>query len=230
MLKSIAGTLGTVVLAALLGVGAPTGAVAQEQDSGFLRDYSRLEESTDSTGRVTRKWESPRFTPDNYHALLWDPAVFYPEPRPTGQVSAETLRQILAYANELAKRTLSERFNMVDQAGPGVVRIRGAFTSVAAKAEGLKPYQLIPIALVATMAKRAATGGAPQRAAIVVEIEVTDSMSGELLAARVRFSTGEQRLAKIEEKDVITLETVRPLLDNLAGQVFPELQAHVKPR
>jgi hypothetical protein len=218
------------VLGTLLGTGAPTGAVAQEQDSGFLRDYSRLEESTDSTGRVTRKWESPRFTPDNYHALLLDPVVFYPEPRPTDQVGAGTLQQILAYTNELAKRTLSERFDVVDQAGPGVLRIRGAFTSVAAEAEGLKPYQLIPIALVATLAKRAATGGAPQQPTIVVEIEVTDSMSGELLAPRVRFSTGEQRLAKIEEKDVITLETVRPLLDNLAGQIYPDLQAHVKPR
>ena len=229
MLRSIAGTLGTVVLGALLGAGAPTGALAQEQDSGFLRDYTRLEETQESDGTTTRAWVSSRFTPDNYNALLWDPAVFYPEPRPTEQVSAETLQQILAYVNDLAKRTLSERFNVVDQAGPGVVRIRGAFTSVAAKAEGLKPYQLIPIALVATLAKRAATGGAPQRSAIVVEVEATDSVTGELMAARVRFRTGE-RLTRVGEKDVVTLECLKPLLDNLAGRVFPELAEHVKPR
>jgi hypothetical protein len=202
---------------------------AQEGDSGFLRDYTRLEESTDSAGRTTRKWASPKFTADNYNALLIDPVVFYPEPRPTGQVSAETLQQILVYTNDLAKRSLSERFNVVDQAGPGVLRIRAAFTSVGAKGEGLKPYQYIPIAMVATLAKRAAAGGAPQRAAIVIEVEATDSVSGELMAGRVRFSTGE-RLARIGEKDAVTMETVRPLLDNLAGQVFPELREHVKAR
>jgi hypothetical protein len=228
MLRSIAGALGTVVLGTLLGTGAPTGAVAQEQDSGFLRDYTRLVETQESDGTTTRAWVSSKFTPDNYNALLWDPAVFYPEPRPTEQVSAETLQRILAYANDLAKRTLSERFNVVDQAGLGVVRIRGAFTTVGAKGEGLKPYQYIPIALVATMAMRAAKG-APPRSAIVVEVEATDSVTGELMAARVRFRTGE-RLTRVGEKDVVTLESLKPLLDNLAGRVFPELAEHVKPR
>lgn len=161
-------------------------ALAQETDSGFLRDYARLEETQDGAGTTTRAWVSPKFTPDNYNALLIDPIVFYPEPRPTEKVSAETLQQILAYINDLAKRTLSERFNVVDQAGPGVLRIRAAFTSVGAKGEGLKPYQYIPIALVAAMARRAGTGGAPRRATIVVEVEVTDSASGELMAERVR--------------------------------------------
>ena len=204
-------------------------ALAAETDSGFLRDYSSLKESKDTAGKTIRGWVSPKFTPANYNAILVDPLVFYPEPRPSERVSAEALQQMLAYANDLLKQSLGKRFKVVDGAGPGVVRLRVAFTSVAAKGEGLKPYQLVPIAFVATMAKRAAAGGAPQRAAIVAEVEATDSATGELLGMRVRVGTGE-RLAKFGEKDPVTLETVKPLLDEMAGQAFPELQKYVKAR
>ena len=66
---------------------------------------------------------------------------------------------MLAYSNDVLKRTLSQRFNVVDRAGPGVLRLRVGFSGVAAQGEGLKPYQYVPIAFVATMATRAAKGG-----------------------------------------------------------------------
>ena len=143
-------------------------------------------------------------------------------------MSAETLHQMLAYSNDTYKRALSQRFRVVDRAGPGVLRIRVAFSGVAAQDVGLKPYQYVPIALVATMAARAATG-TPQRAFIVSEVEGTDSVTGELLGMRVRVATGE-RLAKVAGQQVITLDTVKPLLDELAAGAFPELAKYVKPK
>lgn len=84
------------------------------------------------------------------------------------------------------------------------------------------------MAFVATMAMRAATG-TPQRAFIVVETEATDSVTGELLGERVRVGTGE-RLASIAGQQVVTLETVKPLLDELAAAAFPNLSNYVKPK
>ena len=204
-------------------------ALAQDADSGFLRDYSRLAEARDTAGKTSRGWVSPKFTPANYNAVLVDPIVFYPEPRPSERVSAEALQQMLAYSNDLLKKTLGKRFKLADGAGPGVVRIRLGFSSIAAKGEGLRPYQYVPMAFIATMAARAAQGDAPQRAVIVAEVEATDSTTGELLGMRVRMGTGE-KLAKFGEKDPVTLEAVKPLLDNLAGQAFPELGKYVKAR
>ena len=229
MMKSIANAIGIVTFGAILGAGATANALAQQGDSGFLRDYPSLKEGKDAAGQTVRGWVSPKFKPENYNALLVDPLVFYPEPRPSKQVSADELQRMLAYSNDLLRKTLSKRFKVVDQAGPGVVRIRVAFSSVAAKGEGLKPYQYVPMAFIATMAKRAATGGAPQRAAIIVETEATDSATGELLGMRVKAGTGD-RLAKVGDKEVITLETIKPLLDELAGQSFPEMQKYVKAR
>ena len=77
------------------------------------------------------------------------------------------------------------------------------------------------------MAKRAAQGGAPQRAFIVAEVEGTDSVSGELLAQRVRVGTGE-RLKDVKSDGPLKLEDVKPLLDELAGQAFPEMGKYIK--
>jgi hypothetical protein len=224
-MRSIVAKAGVVLLAVILG-GWTTRPDAQ--DSGFLRDYSSLQETKDAQAKSIRAWKSPKLTPEHYNAVLLDPLVFYPEPRPSEHVSAETLQQILAYANDVYKQSLSRNFRVVDRAGPGVLRIRVAFTSVAAQGEGLKPYQLIPVAFLATMASRAAKG-VPQRAFIVLETEGTDSVTGELLGLRVRVGTGE-RLAKFADQNVITLDTVKPLLDELAASAFPELVKHVKPK
>ena len=224
MKKSIARKLGVVLLAVILGACA-IGADVTE-GSGFLRDYSSLQENKDAGGKTIRVWVSPKLTPANYDAILLEPLVFYPEPRPTEQVSAETLQQILTYSNDTFKRLVSQQFKVVDRAGPGVLRIRAAFSGVAAQGEGLKPYQYVPIAFVATMAARAATG-TPQRAFIVFEVEGTDSVTGELLGQRVRVGTGE-RLAKVAGQRVITLDTVKPLLDEMEAVAFPELARYVK--
>ena len=227
MKKWIMGLMGIVVLGGMTEPCVGQDSFSATAESGFLRDYSSLQQTTDAEGRTIRTWVSPKFTPANYNAILLDPLVFYPEPRPTEQVSAEELRKMLAYSNDALKRALSQRFRVVDRPGKGVVQVRIAFSGVALQREGLKPYQYIPIALVATLAARAATGGAPQRAFIVVESEATDSVTGELLGERVRVATGERLPAG---QKVVTADSLRPLLDELALQSFPELAKYVRPK
>lgn len=226
-MKSISGRLGIVALAALLGACAGTGSAPPEKSSGFLRDTSRMVETKDATGNVIHSWANPKFTPANYNAVLLDPIIFYPEPRPSERVSADTLQQILAHANSALRQSLSKRFNVVDRAQPGAVRLRVAISSVGAQREGLQPYQYIPIAFLITAASRAAEGGAPERALIASEVEATDSVTGELLAERTRVGTG-AKLARLGEKDPITLEFVKPLLDEMAAQALPNLGQYVK--
>jgi len=202
-------------------------AIAQDAQSGFLRDYSNLANAKDSEGKPIRIWASAKFTPARYNAVLLDPVIFYPEPRPSPQVSAAELQNMVAYLNSALKQSLGKRFALTDRAGPGVVRIRIAVTGVAAKGEGLKPYQVTPVAFLATMAMQQAEGGAPQKAALVVESEASDSVTGELLSTRLRAATGE-RLARASKVEVITLEAVKPILDELAENAFVELPKYVK--
>jgi hypothetical protein len=62
---------------------------------------------------------------------------------------------------------------------------------------------------------------------IVGECEATDSATGELLAERVRAGPG-QGLAKVAEQPVVTLDTVKPLLDELSAQAAPDLGLYIK--
>jgi hypothetical protein len=229
MFRSVAGTIGIAILGAVLVAGcASEPPAAEKKDSGFLRDYTRLQDATAVGGAHIRAWASPKFTPANYNAIILEPLVFYPEPQPSAQVSADTLQQILKYTNNALRQSLTKRFQVVDKAGPGVVRIRTAFSSVGAEKEGLKAYQYIPLAFVATMASRAATGE-PQQAFVFVEAEVTDSATGELLALRTRVGTG-SGLSKVGGKEVVTLDDLKPLIDELATGAYPELSKFVKPK
>ena len=78
------------------------------------------------------------------------------------------------------------------------------------------------------MASRSASG-TPQRAFMEGEVEGTDSVTGELLALRVRMATGE-RLSQIGERKVVTFDTLKPVLDEVAAGAFPDLAKYVKPK
>ena len=216
-----------VVVVCSVFMATPGVTLAKDENSGFLADYSRLKEEQDSKGNPFRLWASPKLTPENYHSLIVDPIVYYPEPRPSEKVSAQVLTEILAYANEALKRIITRRgIQIVDRPGPGVVKLRVEFTSVVAKEAGLAPYQYLPIALVATLASRAATG-TPEDAVVVVESEARDSVTGELLGLKVRVGTGE-RLKQLKEQKVITFETVKPLIDELAENAYQEAAKYIK--
>ena len=232
-IKQIAVRLGTVLVALSLAACAGTSEQQQkmeDQNSGFLKDYSKLTLGKDAQGNPVRTWVSPKLTPANYNAILLEPLIFYPEPRPTEKVSADALNQMVAYANETLRTALGKRFVLVDKPQPGAVRLKAAISAVASENEGRAPYQYVPIALIATTVSRAATGS-PQRAFIVGESQMTDSVSGELLGQRVKVFTGEGgKLKEVGGKDQITLDTVKPVLDGVAASVLPNLEKFVKPK
>lgn len=214
-----------VAAMALASVGAQTMA-AEAPDSGFLRDYSQLKKTKDSQGDTVRRWASPKLTPANYKAVLIEPVVYYPEPQPTEQVSAQTLEDIRAHVDQVVRQTVGEKVVLVEQPGPGVVRMRFAVTAVAAKNVGLKPYQLMPMALVATTVKRT-VAGTPQKATLANEVELTDSVTNELLGARVRVVTGERLAENAAGENEVTLAAVKAAIDEAAKASAVEFDQYI---
>ena len=72
----------------------------------------------------------------------------------------------------------------------------------------LKAYQLIPVAFVFTMAKRAA-GASEYPVKLYVEAELTDSVTGEVLSQMVREAQGIQ----VKGNEQVTLAMARPYID-----------------
>ena len=178
---------------------------AQEENSGFLSDYAALGEEKDAAGATVMRYMNPKFKPGAYQKVLLDPAQYYPTPKPTEQVGAQTLAEIRNHLDKGLRSKLGAKVTLVTEPGPGVLRVRPAITAAGVKAVGLKAYQVIPIAFVISSVK-----GRGQEATIQVEVELTDSMSGERMGAVVRKGIG-AKLA--DDKAKLTLGNVQPLLD-----------------
>jgi hypothetical protein len=184
-----------------------------EHFSGYLGDYSKLESVKGEGGDEIRRWVSPKLKKGEYLKLMVDPVVFFPQPQPTPQVSAETLRQIGAYTNEALRREIGKSFLLVNQAGPGVARLQIAFTGVTTETEGLAPYEYIPVAAIVAGAE-AASGTRSREPAIQVEMQLVDSLTNQRLAAAVRRAKAKPILKN--DKEQLTVEMMRPLIDSRA--------------
>lgn len=180
-------------------------AFAEEANSGFLGDYSALAEVKDTAGDTVMRYISPKFKPGAYQKVMIDPTQYYPAPKPTDQVTASTLTEISGYVDKGLRAKLGAKVTLVSEAGPGVLRLRPAITAVVPQTPGLKAYQMIPIAFIVSSAK-----GRGKEAAINIEVDLVDSMTGERMGASMRKGVG---AVLASDKAPLLLKDVRPLLD-----------------
>jgi len=186
--------------------------------SGFLTEttYASMEDVRSPSGERAKRWIAPGVSFAQYDAVMLDKTVFHPAPQPTEQLDMATLNQIAAGLDEAFRRELKTVVRVVDRPGPSVLRMRPAVTAAAAKDEGLKPYQLLPVAFVLTM------GQTTKRAVLALEYEVTDTATGQLVAAGMREGEG----AKLETvKDTLTLDKMQPAIDAWAKDAAAFMQA-----
>jgi hypothetical protein len=227
MCRTTISCLFMVAVTTALVVGCASNMPTKEDYSGYLGSYQDLKEVEGPNGEKFLRYANPMFTPANYHAVMIEKVEFYPKPAPTEQLSQETIDQIGSYLTDSLYQKIGEKVQVVDRPGPGVARLNVAITGVAGEKEGLKPYQLIPVALVATLAYRGVSG-TPEEAKLVVEAKATDSMSGATLMKVVRVGTGEGLEKNTEGERVISLESVKPLIDRWAEAVAKTATTFVK--
>lgn len=196
--------------------------------SGFLSDYSKLKEQEAIAGGKAMVFLSPDFTPQRYNALIIEPVQFYPEPQPSAGVSMETLNQIQNYTTQTLRQKFGQKVRLVDSPGPGVVRWRIAFTAVGDEKRELKPYQYVPVALIVTGAKAAAQGGLPHDATIALENEAVDSVTKQPLYMAVRGGTGERVKEDAEGKFQVSLESLKPLIDNWTDHAAKDINKFIR--
>jgi len=222
-------TFARVALVLLVAGCASNAPPTQGNYSGFLKDYSDLRQTTDSAGETILRYVNPRLTPANYVAVIVDPVVTYPRPEPTNQVSQQTLDEIRNYLTTSLRSAIGSKARVVNAPGPGVARLQIAITGVASQTEGLKPYEVVPVAFVATMATNAVEGQ-QQRAKLLVEALATDSVTGEVLLKAVRSHTGASLQRAASNQPTITFDSVKPIIDSWSATTATLVSQYVKPR
>jgi hypothetical protein len=187
--------VGVALTSLLLGV-CTSKITEKEQYSGFLPNYNNLQEVTTASGEKAMRWVTPSWNPNAYDTVAFKRLELYPAPKPNERVNRQTLDQLQTYMTDNAKSVLSQKYRVVPNvqsapAGSRVLVIRAAITGVTASNEGMKWYEVVPIA-AAVGATQAATGHRDQDTELYIEAEMIDASNGQVVAKVVRKVLGEQ--------------------------------------
>jgi len=211
-----------VVVLTILTVACASNYVSKEQYSGYLGDYSKLVKVDTASGGETLRWVSDKISAKAYHSIILDKTILYPEPKATEQVSDTLLRQLSWSVDKAIMNATQGSFKVVEQPGDGVLHIKPAITGVAHSMEGMRPIEILPIALVLGIGK-VATGTRDQDVDVFLEVAVTDSQTNELLATAVRKGEGAQLENDEEQLSMVHLADMIANWEQDAKAIFSSL-------
>jgi hypothetical protein len=200
-------------LTSILGVG--TALAEQQPSSGFLDPAieAKMKKAKLPSGKTAMRWFSSEVNRKNYQAIMIDRVIFYPAPNPGPQISSSTLDAIAQHFTYNLRQKMGDKVSVVDKAGPGILRMQPAITAVTVKKEGLSAKDILPVHLLFSAAS-SASGHMDENVTTMVEVRVTDSVSGENRGAAKFALEGKQLKG---EKDQLQLQDLQGALDTAAA-------------
>jgi Protein of unknown function (DUF3313) len=109
----------------------------------------------------------------------------------TTKLSAAEQQALTDYFYQVLREQLGKKFQLVDEAGPGVMRFQAALTDAEAATPGLRTIStIVPQARALNTLKYAATGTYAFIGGAQGEAKVTDAATGQLLAEGVDRRVG----------------------------------------
>lgn len=203
----------TLLSSLLVLAGCASKVAEPENYSGFLKDYSSLQETKSATGKPVLRWVDPAFNSASYDSIVYNPVTFYPEARPTTQVGQQVLDGLLNYTNNKLKTAAQQRKPLVTTPGPRSLIFRGAITGVDSSKEGLQFYEVVPVALLVA-GTQMATGHRTMDTHLYFEGELIDAATNKPVVKVVRKGEGD---TLNNEKTPMTLATLKQVVDDMAA-------------
>lgn len=143
-------------------------------------DCARL--SPGGPGQAALRYVNPDARWTQYRSILLDPVTFWGGD--TTKVSVADQKTLADYFSHVLREELGKKFQLVEHAGPGAMRVQVALTDAEAATPGLRTIStVVPQARLLNTLKYAATGTYAFVGGAQVEAKVTDAVSGQLLAA-----------------------------------------------
>ncbi len=191
--------------AALLGVVLLSGCASTYQQrsvkgSGFLRDYSQLKDRGGDTAMLS--YIDPKANFRAYNKILLDPVSAYAANKDSGmaKLSKEKQQMLLNYFDAALRRELKKDYALVNQPGPGVLRVRVALTEATGSLVVLDTVStVLPIGLALSSVKALATGEHLNVGTIGAECEGLDSLTNKRLFAAVDARVGRKITGKFDK-------------------------------
>ena len=133
-------------------------------------------------GQAALRYINPAAKWTQYKKIMIQPVTFFGDD--TSKVSVEDQQRLVNFLYGALNEELAKQFEIADQDGPDVMKLQVALTDVAAATPGLRSITMVvPQARLLSTVKRGATGSYPFVGGAQAEFKLTDSTTGEILAA-----------------------------------------------
>jgi uncharacterized protein DUF3313 len=157
------------------------------QQTGFLKNYSQLQPGAKDQALLVYFNPNARWT--QYTKVMIEPVTFWGDT--SSNVSAEDQQQLCSYYYNKLNEDVSQKFQIVDRAGPDVMTLRVALTDPTAASPVMRGVSVVvPQARLLNSVVNLTTGSYAFVGSAQSEGEIVDSQTGERLAAAVDKRSG----------------------------------------
>ena len=140
-------------------------------------------------GQNGLRWLNPAAQWTQYNKIMIDPVTFWGGS--TTSISASDQQMLVNYFNQQLNKELGQKFQIVNEPGPGVMKHDVAIVDASSATPVLRSISMIvPQARVLSSLKYLATGTFPFVGAAQAEGKVSDSVSGQVLGLFVDKRVG----------------------------------------
>jgi hypothetical protein len=196
---------------------APMAQVMATPPSGMLTDMGQL--TPGGPGQVSLRYINPSVSWSSYTKIIIQPVTFWGDA--TSAPSTDTQQMLSDYLYNELNRQLGRDYQIVTQPGPNTMVLKIALTDASGSTPGLRTISVVvPQARLLTALGNVVTGNQAFAGEAQGEGEVTDSLTGERLAA---FVDRRQASSKITNATSWRWGDVKTVMDNWVGRIQTQL-------
>jgi hypothetical protein len=196
--------IGILGLGLMLGLSActPIKQARDVEESGFLEDYSMLREG--QNGEALKVYLNPHYqqTCKTYDKVLIEPVgIWVGKNSDTASIPTEDRQMLVNHLHGSLVNELGKHYQVVKTPQPGTLRIKAAITEAEGSWVALDTVSsFVPQLLVMSKLKEIATGTGSFVGKASGEVEITDAVSGERMAAAVDRMVGNKSVTGVTSK------------------------------
>lgn len=198
-------------------------AAPKPQKTGFLGEYAE-NLAPGPEGGAKMRWLKPGVDFAKYNKLMLDSVIFFfADDSEYKGIDANELKELADGFNLQLVTTLKERYPIVAEPGPDVLRVRIAITDLKQSRPGLSGIStVVPIGLGVSILKKGATGSWAGSGSTSAELMALDSLSNDVIAVArddrsAAFTERFTKWGSAEEAFKFWSERIKLFLDNARG-------------
>ena len=159
------------------------------RNAGFLGNYDRLQ--PDDTGLAQAAWAKPGLDLSGYSEILIEKVEVWLAADNREAVEDKDIAEMCRYASDSLNEHLGAKWDIVEQSGPGTLRIKWALTQLVANTKtGDLFTKVIPQTRTLGQIGYLATSDQLLSARVQIEAQLIDSANGEVVFAMLGARQG----------------------------------------